>query len=556
MASYFTSGNAKFTLSDYQGAIDDYSKAIEIDPQDAGVYFNRGIAKSELSDYKGAIEDYSKAIEIDPQDAEAYVNRGAAKSDLSDYKGAIEDYSKAIEINPQYAKAYVNRGNAKSDLSDYKGAMEDYSKAIEINPQYAKAYLNRGIAKFRKSDTYDAIKDWSVAIKNNPNDAYAYYCRGIAHIKIKKRKDAAEDFKKAGKHILSLLITKNEEPIDYTFDYDGYFEKATKDFKGGKIEDYENIYITSLKIKSELHIKDKDELEMLVSHYTRREVSEILLFDGYPKENDTRNYFHLNSLNTSNDPEEGKTLFRYLFPNEKYSSIVEDFGAFAGCFILNSDSLNQFRLYGKTENNKDGTGVSISLNENFFSEDLIGNVRMNFDINNRKEDEQPKPLPLFRCVYIDPETYNVISLGQREEYVFYRRGKSEADYQKYKIKIDKIFKKIRTELRDLKDLIEAKKLDPDVVYKLLLDLRYLVKHVAFKEEQECRIIQINKLNDKNNIKLDNKDGSLYVEYLPMNKNNVSEICFGPKAKDIDKFKQHLARNDYHIVCDKSKAPFA
>jgi len=554
-------GNYYDVNEEYGNAIDSITKAIEQKKDYAYAYCMRGYVYVDNSEYDKALQDYATAIYYKPKYIVSYYNRATAKQKKFDYQGAIEDYDKAIDINPQNARAYYNRGNAKLELPNYKSAIDDYSKAIKIDPQKVNAYFNRGHAKFMALDFDGAIEDWSEVIKNNPDDKDAYYRRGVAYTKIKKRKDAVKDFEKAGKHILSLLIAKNEELVDYTFDYDDYFEKATKDFKGGKIEDYENIYITSLKIKSKLHIKDKDELEMLVSHYTSKETSEILLFDNDLKDKNTHDHFHLNSLNTSNDPEEGKTLFRYLFPNEKYSSRVEEFGAFAGCFILNNDSLNQFRLYSKTKDKEEGLGISISLNENFFNKDLIINVKMKSDIGDKDGKNQPEPLPLFRCIYIDPETYidhkayNIISLGQREEYVFYRRGKSEEDYQKYKIKIDKTFEKIRTELRELKDQIEAKKLDPDVVYKLLLDLRYLVKHAAFKEEQECRIIQINKLNDKNNIK-SYDDGRLFVKYLQLNENNVSEICFGPKAKDIDKFKQHLARNDYHIVCEKSKAPLA
>ena len=68
-------------------------------------FYNSGVEKYEKGDYQGAIADYDKAIEINPQYADAYINRGIAKYDLKDYQGAIADYDKAIEINPQYADA-------------------------------------------------------------------------------------------------------------------------------------------------------------------------------------------------------------------------------------------------------------------------------------------------------------------------------------------------------------------------------------------------------------------------------------------------------------------
>jgi tetratricopeptide (TPR) repeat protein len=113
---------------------------------------NRGVAKRRKGDYDGAIADCSKAIELDPKYAFAYNSRGAAKDHKGDYDGAIADFSKAIEFDPKYANAYNNRGDAEDHKGDYDGAIADYGKAIELDPKFAIAYYNRGIAKERKGD--------------------------------------------------------------------------------------------------------------------------------------------------------------------------------------------------------------------------------------------------------------------------------------------------------------------------------------------------------------------------------------------------------------------
>ena len=110
---------------------------------DKGYYSNcsasngRSYAKYDLDDYTGAIQDYSKAIEINPNDAKAYIGRGAAKDDLEDYRGAIQDYNKAIEINRNDARAYIVRGLAKLQLGDKDGACLDWSKAGELGDSRA-----------------------------------------------------------------------------------------------------------------------------------------------------------------------------------------------------------------------------------------------------------------------------------------------------------------------------------------------------------------------------------------------------------------------------------
>jgi len=54
-------------------------------------YSKRGNAKIELQDYNGAIEDFNKAIELNPEDSLTYCIRGSARSELRDYIGALKD---------------------------------------------------------------------------------------------------------------------------------------------------------------------------------------------------------------------------------------------------------------------------------------------------------------------------------------------------------------------------------------------------------------------------------------------------------------------------------
>ena len=69
------------------------NKSLELEPNNDFVYLQRGYAKNEIKDYEGAIQDYSIAIEFNDENLEAYFFRASAKSDLNNHKGAIEDYN-------------------------------------------------------------------------------------------------------------------------------------------------------------------------------------------------------------------------------------------------------------------------------------------------------------------------------------------------------------------------------------------------------------------------------------------------------------------------------
>ena len=74
--------------------------------QSAEIYLEKGNENYKSSDFNEAIKNYNKAIELNPKITEAYWARGSAKAYLKNYRGAIADFNKAIELNPKYTQAY------------------------------------------------------------------------------------------------------------------------------------------------------------------------------------------------------------------------------------------------------------------------------------------------------------------------------------------------------------------------------------------------------------------------------------------------------------------
>ena len=93
---------------------------------------NRGVAYANLGDYRQAIEDFNRAIGINPGHAKVYNNRGNAYFALGNYKQAIEDYGRAIEIDPDYAEAYNNRAVVYLNQGDNISGCRDARKVCEL----------------------------------------------------------------------------------------------------------------------------------------------------------------------------------------------------------------------------------------------------------------------------------------------------------------------------------------------------------------------------------------------------------------------------------------
>src|SRR5262249_23214338 len=135
---HFNRGGSLYQKGDFEGAIADFTKAIEISSRLDNRDWQSGAG------FGGGATNFAKGEVLDPLAAAGYANGGLARIKLGDYEGAIADCDHAIAINPRLYDAYNNRGVARYALKDYDRAIVDYDRAIAINPRNAEAYNNRG----------------------------------------------------------------------------------------------------------------------------------------------------------------------------------------------------------------------------------------------------------------------------------------------------------------------------------------------------------------------------------------------------------------------------
>jgi len=201
---YNNRGYIERNSGDIEGAIGDYTKAIELNPHFALAYYGLGGTYHTKGDLDNAIANYGKAIELKDSDKAVnpkpnyelvYCNRATVYSVEGDMENAIKDYDKAIEVNPRYAIAYINRGTIYRSKGDMENAIKNYDKAIELKPNYAVAYYNRGVAYAAEDDLERAISDYDKTIELNPDYANAYYNRGIARNAKGMSEEAERDLK-------------------------------------------------------------------------------------------------------------------------------------------------------------------------------------------------------------------------------------------------------------------------------------------------------------------------------------------------------------------------
>lgn len=132
--AYFLRGNAYLDCGDFRAAVDDYGRAIALQP-DAVTYNNRGIAYRNLKDAGLAMADFRQALMLDIDYRDAYNNLGLVLLDECAFEEAIRCFNRAVDLDPDYWYAYNHRATALWALGRRDEARRDYDAVRRLlNP--------------------------------------------------------------------------------------------------------------------------------------------------------------------------------------------------------------------------------------------------------------------------------------------------------------------------------------------------------------------------------------------------------------------------------------
>lgn len=244
LEAYSLRGYDRSFMGDYGGAIEDFTKAIELDPGEATNYRRRGGVLFAQRSYKDALTDFQAAAELDPSDAYAlfgeaaaamasggvyshddvislldeairlepgmayaYDIRGMVRFEIGDFSGAEKDFESAIMLGLCGWDIFFKRGDARHGLSRKNAAKSDYLKSLRMSPPsapdvlVAHIYMQLSCIAGDQRDRREAIQWLSKAIYHCPNDAGKYRLRGLYSASLavetgdrKYNTDAVNDF--------------------------------------------------------------------------------------------------------------------------------------------------------------------------------------------------------------------------------------------------------------------------------------------------------------------------------------------------------------------------
>lgn len=149
---YLVAGEQKLRNGDSRGALEDYNKAILLDPRSSSAYsVRRDLKLEKLNDRRGALADFDRIVALSDSPG-AYLERGMFKAEkLNDYRGALADYNRYVALS-KTADAHYSRGLLKYEkLKDRSGGIADVRQSAKLaRTQYRATELDNNLKKLQE----------------------------------------------------------------------------------------------------------------------------------------------------------------------------------------------------------------------------------------------------------------------------------------------------------------------------------------------------------------------------------------------------------------------
>lgn len=165
------------------------------------LYYISAFSKSKLGNNNDAINDYLKALELNPRDIESYINLGSLYNEINEYEKSVNISQKGLTFDNTQYRLYNNLGDSLQKLKIFDQAITAYKKSIDLNSSSSTTYFNLGACYKETDDKESALKAFQQAVNTDKKYQDAYYELGEMYFSLEKYKEA--------KTVFNILLNEN-----------------------------------------------------------------------------------------------------------------------------------------------------------------------------------------------------------------------------------------------------------------------------------------------------------------------------------------------------------
>jgi tetratricopeptide (TPR) repeat protein len=239
-ASYYNNRGKSYTaMKSTQLAFQDFNKALSLNPTNAQILHNRGIAYMLEEDFDTAHLDFDLAIELNPQSSEFHFSKGQAYFFQQQFENAKPCYLKCLEIDQNNIPALYSLAKTNDALDLNEQTMQVLEKLLKLSPDHNEGFQLKGIVYQKLNDHENALRSFDIALESNPQNAILIFLRGKSLLFLKENAEAIKSFTNA-LH-LGLNDINVYKYIGQAYDSQNNYEKSLYYFNFGLKKDPENI---------------------------------------------------------------------------------------------------------------------------------------------------------------------------------------------------------------------------------------------------------------------------------------------------------------------------
>jgi protein O-mannosyl-transferase len=195
--AHYNLGKTLFDAGRVEETIDQYRKALQINPNYFEAHSNLGIALMQTGRAEEGREQFLQALQIKPDLPISHYNLGNAYAATGQRQRAIEHYERALALKPDYIEAHNNLGVTLIKVDRPLEAIEHYLDALKVNADDCDTLYNLGNALLLTGRVQDAIGQYERAVQLKPNYAEAHNNLGSALLQAGRPEEAIEHYKQA-----------------------------------------------------------------------------------------------------------------------------------------------------------------------------------------------------------------------------------------------------------------------------------------------------------------------------------------------------------------------